>query len=167
MIVDALCAEPDVSVFSLGGVAAGCPDLLVGIRGVTHLVEVKDGAKPPSRRTFTPDQRRWIERWHGAPVVVLTDEETARAWVQHERMPLREDEMECGHRPMSAFKNGAQWRCSGCGQVAVWSDAWSYFGAFGCRTCGQEPVIKFVACSDTCRAQLERASAGGRHEVER
>ena len=26
-IVNALCAEPDVSVFSLAGVAAGCPDL--------------------------------------------------------------------------------------------------------------------------------------------
>ena len=86
VIVDALCAAPDVSVFSLAGVAAGCPDLLVGIQGVTHLVEVKDGAKPPSRRTCTPEQRRWIERWRGAPVVVLTDDATARAWVQRERM---------------------------------------------------------------------------------
>ena len=84
-IVNALCAAPDVSVCSLAGVAAGCPDLLVGVRGVTHLVEVKDGAKPPSRRTLTLDQRRWIERWHGAPVVVLTDDVTARAWVQRER----------------------------------------------------------------------------------
>ena len=83
-IVNALCAEPDVSVFSLAGVAAGCPDLLVGIKGVTHLVEVKDGAKPPSRRTLTLDQRRWIERWQGAPVVVITDVETARDWVQRQ-----------------------------------------------------------------------------------
>ena len=82
VIVNALCAEPDVSVCSLAGVAAGCPDLLVGIKGVTHLVEVKDGAKPPSRRTFTPEQRQWIARWRGAPVVVLTDEATAREWVQ-------------------------------------------------------------------------------------
>ena len=82
VIVEALCAAPDVSVFSLAGVSAGCPDLLVGIRGVTHLVEVKDGAKPPSRRTCTPEQRRWMERWHGAPVVVLTDEQTAREWAR-------------------------------------------------------------------------------------
>ena len=83
VIVNALCAAPGVSVFSLAGMAAGCPDLLVGIGGVTHLVEVKDGAKPPSRRTLTPDQRRWIDRWRGAPVVVLTDDVTARAWVRH------------------------------------------------------------------------------------
>ena len=81
-IVQALRAEPHVSVCSLAGAAAGCPDLLVGFRGVTHLVEVKDGAKPPSRRTCTPDQRRWIERWQGSPVVVLTDDATARDWVQ-------------------------------------------------------------------------------------
>ena len=84
-IVNALCAVPDVSVCSLAGVAAGCPDLLVGIRGVTHLVEVKDGAKPPSRRTLTPEQRRWIERWQGSSVVVLTDDATAWEWVQRER----------------------------------------------------------------------------------
>ena len=86
VIVEALCAVPDVSVFSLAGVAAGCPDLLVGIKGVTHLVEVKDGAKPPSRRTCTLDQRRWIERWQGSPVVVLTDDVTAREWVRRERV---------------------------------------------------------------------------------
>ena len=91
VIVQALRAEPDVSVFSLAGVAAGCPDLLVGIQGVTHLVEVKDGAKPPSRRTCTPEQRRWIERWHGAPVVVLTDEQTAREWARRERVVLSPD----------------------------------------------------------------------------
>ena len=88
--MNALCAVPDVSVCSLAGVAAGCPDLLVGIKGVTHLVEVKDGAKPPSRRTFTPDQRRWIERWHGAPVAVLTDEATAREWAEQHRENRRD-----------------------------------------------------------------------------
>ena len=82
-IVNALyCAEPDVSVFSLAGMAAGCPDLLVGIKGVTHLVEVKDGSKSRSRRRFTPDQRRWIKRWHGGPVWILTDAQMARDWVQ-------------------------------------------------------------------------------------
>ena len=89
VIVDALCAVLDVSVFSLAGLAAGCPDLLVGIKGVTHLVEVKDGAKPPSRRTFTPEQRQWIARWRGGPVVVLTDDATAREWVQRVGLRVR------------------------------------------------------------------------------
>ena len=92
VIVNALCAVPDVSVFSLAGVAAGCPDLLVGIKGVTHLVEVKDGAKPPSRRTFTPEQRRWIDRWQGSKVVVLTDDSAARAWVGRQTQSPR-----CSH----------------------------------------------------------------------
>ena len=91
VIVDALCAAPDVSVCSLAGVAAGCPDLLVGIRGVTHLVEVKDGAKPPSRRTFTPEQRRWIDRWQGSKVVVLTDDSAARAWVRRQETGAQAD----------------------------------------------------------------------------
>ena len=67
--------------------------------------------------------------------------------------------MKCEHRPMSAFKNGAHWRCSGCGTVAAWSDTWSRFGAIACHKCGQEPVIEFVACSDTCRAQYGRETS--------
>ena len=31
----------------------GIPDLLVGFRGETMLMEVKDGGKPPSARTLT------------------------------------------------------------------------------------------------------------------
>ena len=59
VIVDALCAAPDVSVCSLAGVAAGCPDLLVGIHGVTHLVEVKDEARA----------RAWVKQEGGAMTV--------------------------------------------------------------------------------------------------
>jgi hypothetical protein len=53
---------------------------------------------------------------------------------------------------MSEFKASAhEWICSGCGKVDVWRDSWQYFGALGCRRCGQEPVIDFVTCSDACR----------------
>ena len=83
-IVEALLAYRGVSVHSLAGVANGCPDLLVGVCSTTHLVEIKDGSKSPSRRSFTPDQVQWIEKWTGAPVVVLLTAEKARAWLIRE-----------------------------------------------------------------------------------
>ena len=67
-------------VHSLAGVGSGCPDLLVGFRGVTFLLEVKDGSKPLSERKLTPDQGRWHEEWlllSGAPLDVVTCEDDA------------------------------------------------------------------------------------------
>jgi hypothetical protein len=57
----------------LHAVGAGVPDLLVGFRGQTLLVEVKDGKKPPSARALTPDQVDWHAGWRGGPVYVVTD----------------------------------------------------------------------------------------------
>jgi hypothetical protein len=60
----------------------------------------------------------------------------------------------CAHIPTSDFKaSPREWICSGCGKVGAWNDNWSYFGAIGCRKCGQEPVIEFVACSEACLAE--------------
>ena len=81
-IVEALLSVSGVTVHSLAGVGCGCPDLLVGAEGQTFLVEVKDGEKRPSHRTLTPDQRKWIERWTGAPVVILLDASKALAWAR-------------------------------------------------------------------------------------
>ncbi len=58
------------SVQSLATVGAGCPDLLVGWRGVNHLLEVKDGGKVPSARKLTADQVAWHARWGGRVHVV-------------------------------------------------------------------------------------------------
>jgi hypothetical protein len=59
------------TVQSLAGVADGCPDLLVGYRGQTLLIEVKDGGKSPSRRTLTEEQMRWHSAWRGGPLGVV------------------------------------------------------------------------------------------------
>jgi hypothetical protein len=40
-------------------VGSGCPDLLVAIRGVWALFELKDGSKPPSKRALTDDEFKW------------------------------------------------------------------------------------------------------------
>lgn len=56
-------------------VGQGCPDLLCGYRGKTHLLEVKSGAKD----RLTPDEAEWHASWRGRPVeIVRTPEEALR-----------------------------------------------------------------------------------------
>ena len=81
-IVTALRSVSGVSVHSLAGVGCGCPDLLIGAKGKTYLVEVKDGAKVPSRRTLTTDQVRWVKLWTGSKVRILTDTDQATSWAR-------------------------------------------------------------------------------------
>lgn len=58
-------------------VSDGCPDLLVGYRAHTYLLEVKDGAKVPSARRLTPDQQQWHRDWQGGTLAVVCDVESA------------------------------------------------------------------------------------------
>ena len=81
-IVEVLLSVSGVTVHSLAAVGRGCPDLLVGAKGKTFLVEVKDGEKSPSRRMLTPEQRRWIERWTGSEVRILKDTGQATSWAR-------------------------------------------------------------------------------------
>lgn len=67
------------SVQPLHAVGQGCPDLLVGWRGITSLLEVKDGKKPPSARKLTPDQEKWHAAWMGQVTVVETVEQAILA----------------------------------------------------------------------------------------
>lgn len=59
------------TVQPLHAVGQGCPDLLVGYRGINFLLEVKDGEKPPSARKLTPDQVSWHDTWRGTVHVVM------------------------------------------------------------------------------------------------
>lgn len=68
-IVKALRAH-GCSVVSLADVGGGVPDLLVGKYGRNYLLEVKDGRKPPSKRTLTADQIQWHARWKGHACIV-------------------------------------------------------------------------------------------------
>jgi len=68
------------SVESLASIGHDLPDLLVGHHGETYLLEVKDGAKPPSRRRVTPGQKRWHALWRGRRVdTVINIDEAYRA----------------------------------------------------------------------------------------
>ena len=58
----------------LHAVGEGCPDLLVGYKGLNMLLEVKDGGKPPSAQKLTPQQEIWHRDWLGHRVVVNSPE---------------------------------------------------------------------------------------------
>jgi len=62
------------SVQLLHAVGEGCPDLLVGYKGLNMLLEVKDGSKPPSAQKLTPQQEEWHRDWRGHRVVVNSPE---------------------------------------------------------------------------------------------
>ena len=65
------------TVQSLAGVGKGTPDLLVGYKGQTMLMEVKDGFKAPSARLFTEDQIRWHGNWKGGALAVVDSPDAA------------------------------------------------------------------------------------------
>ena len=65
------------TVQSLAGVGKGVPDLLVGFKGQTMLMEVKDGFKAPSARLLTEDQIRWHGSWKGGALAVVDSPDAA------------------------------------------------------------------------------------------
>ena len=68
--------------------SAGTPDLLVGHLGLTELVEVKDGSKPPSARRLNASQVAWHRRWRGRPVRVVESVDEALALLQEMRAAM-------------------------------------------------------------------------------
>jgi hypothetical protein len=52
-------------------VGDGCPDILVGYRGRTYVMEIKATARSP----LTPDERAWHENWRGTVYVVTSPEQ--------------------------------------------------------------------------------------------
>jgi Holliday junction resolvase len=73
-IVKAL-RQVGASVQSLASTGKGCPDLLVGFRGVNWLLEIKDGQKVKSARKLTDDQVVWHQTWRGRVYVVESVEQ--------------------------------------------------------------------------------------------
>lgn len=81
-IVDALRAH-GWSVLSLAPMGKGCPDLLVGCKGVNLLLEVKDGSKAPSKRRLTEDETRFFGAWNGHRALVESPEEAVAEVKRH------------------------------------------------------------------------------------
>jgi len=55
------------------------PDLLVGYRGCTILMECKDGSRKPSERRLRPGQQRFFDEWRGGRAVKVETLEDALA----------------------------------------------------------------------------------------
>lgn len=53
------------TVQPLHTVGGGCPDLLVGFRGVNFIIEVKDWQAARSDRELNPAQVEWHDGWKG------------------------------------------------------------------------------------------------------
>jgi len=60
------------TVQPLHQVGAGCPDLLVGFRGLNYLIEVKDWQAQASDRKLNPAQVEWHGGWKGSVAKVET-----------------------------------------------------------------------------------------------
>jgi hypothetical protein len=74
-IVDALRkAGAVVRIISQGD---GIPDLLVGYKGYTILMEVKDGAKVPSARKLTEAEQKFFNDWQGGLLMIVNSPEEA------------------------------------------------------------------------------------------
>jgi len=74
-IVKALRAKgATVRIVSQGD---GLPDLLVGYKGETALLEVKDGDKPPSARSLTDAEEKFFVEWTGGILAVVNNVEEA------------------------------------------------------------------------------------------
>ena len=63
------------TVVDLSGVGKGCPDLLIGFKGKTYLIEVKKDSKAK----FTPQQLQFNELWTGGIIARIESIDEALA----------------------------------------------------------------------------------------
>lgn len=63
------------SVAITSSLGDGFPDAVVGLMGQNVLVEIKDGAKPPSARKLTPDEAKFASSWRGEYKVIESIED--------------------------------------------------------------------------------------------
>jgi hypothetical protein len=66
------------TVRSTASVGQGFPDLAVGFRNATYLLEVKDGAKSPSRRKLTEAEQAFHAGWKGHVAIVESLDDALR-----------------------------------------------------------------------------------------
>lgn len=53
-------------------VGSGFPDIVIGKYGLSDLVEIKDGSKPPSAQKLTGDEQKFHRSWGGSVRIIRT-----------------------------------------------------------------------------------------------
>ena len=66
------------TVQHLHEVGKGCPDILVGYRGINYLFEIKNPDMPPSKQRLTEDEVKWHNSWQGRVYIVKDVDEAFR-----------------------------------------------------------------------------------------
>lgn len=72
-----------MTVAVTSAVGKGFPDLVIGFRGLTCLVELKDGEKTPSAQRLTADEVQFRDSWAGHWCVAGSAEEIIVEVLRH------------------------------------------------------------------------------------
>lgn len=64
-VIKSLRKIPGVSIAITSQLGNGFVDFVLGYRGVNYMVELKDGAKVPSKRKLTPEEEKFHKQWSG------------------------------------------------------------------------------------------------------
>lgn len=73
------------TVYETDRVGEGFPDAVVGLLGVSHLIEIKNPATHYGRGGLNKTQSAFAAEWRGSPVTVITSEDEAMAFVRNLR----------------------------------------------------------------------------------
>jgi hypothetical protein len=72
------------SVADTSRLGDGFPDCVIARNGLTAMVEIKDGTKPPSERELTPKEIIFRDKWRGDYYVVESEQDAlviGRTWL--------------------------------------------------------------------------------------
>jgi endogenous inhibitor of DNA gyrase (YacG/DUF329 family) len=75
-IVDAMKAV-GASIIDTSRLGQGMPDLIVGFRGQTILLEIKNPKTQYGRKGLNANQRKWAEGWTGGPLSIVDSVDAA------------------------------------------------------------------------------------------
>jgi len=76
-------ALPEATVHDASGTGRGFPDIVVGFAGRNYLFEIKDPAKPISKRSLTEPQKKFHDSWQGQVSIAHSAAEICAHIIRH------------------------------------------------------------------------------------